>query len=270
MPVRSYIETSSIQAFTQAVGYFKFKYRDKFSILYRGQRMDYKSLCPSIFRGIKSQDAIQSRNKAISDLIAAVNHTKLFHTGVPEYAMEPILQHYGINTRWLDLVDNHWIALWFSLHRFFETKDQLNMHCELRNGKENDGDGYAYIVLVAAPRLWGNIAKPGIFEDTDSTLIDLRIAAPSLYLRPHSQHAYLLRRGTYHTEADLNFNNRVVGIIRIPLDVGRTWLGVGGLISANTLFPPPYYDDGYHRLLDKRPPITNELSTIKYFYPSND
>lgn len=263
-----YIETSSIQAFTQAVGYFKFKYKESFTILYRGQRMDYGSLRPSIYRGISTEPAIQGRNKSIKDLLLAVGHNKLFLEGVPEYAMEPILQHYGINTRWLDLVDNHWIALWFSLHRFLETKDGMNIHCEARN--VDDDDGFAYIVLVAAPRLWGNIRMPGIFEDTDATLVDLRICAPSIYLRPHSQHAYLMRRSSVNKAEETDLSNRVVGIVRIPIRVGRAWLGVGGLISANTLFPPPYYDTGYHRLLERRPEITRELSTIKYFYPSND
>ncbi len=263
-----YIETSSIQAFTQAVGYFKFKYKENFTILYRGQRTDYGSLVPSIFRGVTTESAIQSRNKSIDDLLLAVGHNKLFIDGVPDYAMEPILQHYGINTRWLDLVDNHWIALWFSLHRFLETKDGMNIHCEARN--IDDDDGYAYIVLVAAPRLWGNIHKPGIFEDTDATLVDLRICAPSIYLRPHSQHAYLMRRSSVFKGEQTDLRNRVVAIVRIPISAGRTWLGVGGLISANTLFPPPYYDSGYHKLLDKRPSMTKELSTIKYFYPSSD
>jgi len=34
--------------------------------------------------------------------------------------IEPILQHYGINTRWIDLVDNIWIALWFATHTLYK------------------------------------------------------------------------------------------------------------------------------------------------------
>ncbi|GAA0468199.1 hypothetical protein Ade02nite_79030 [Paractinoplanes deccanensis] len=47
-----------------------------------------------------------------------VSRRSLLGSGVPRYAAEPLLQHYGIRTRWLDLVGNIWSALWFACHHF--------------------------------------------------------------------------------------------------------------------------------------------------------
>jgi hypothetical protein len=258
------LEVHSQHAFTQAVGYVKFSYKDHFSVLYRGQSKNYGALKPSIFRGIQTDTAIHNRNKKINDFLAGANHLSLFINGTPDHAREGILQHYGINTRWIDLVDNHWIALWFSAHKFYSTNDRYNSHFERR--EDDDEGGYAYILLLGAPRFWINRAYPGQYSDTDSQLIDLRVAAPSLYLRPHSQHALLMRRVSYAKSADTDLQNRVVGVIRIPLKLVKEWLGVGGLIGPSSLFPPPYYDRGYQQLLEHRPKHTDELGTITFLY----
>ena len=258
------LEAHSQHAFTQAVGYIKFIYRDYFSVLYRGQRKHYGSLVPSLFRGSSSVGVMQKRNKAINDFMAGSEHLNLFIKGTPDHAREAILQHYGINTRWVDLVDNHWIALWFSAHRFFTTNDGYSSHFEKR--EITDDTGYAYIILIGGPRFWINRAYPGQYSDNDAQLIDLRVAAPSMYLRPHSQHALLLRRGTYANPPDADLSNRIVGVIRIPIRLVKEWLGVGGLIGPSSLFPPPYYDHGYQQLLENRPKYTDVLGTISFLY----
>jgi len=40
--------------------------------------------------------------------------------------------------------------------------------------------GYAYILLIAAPKFWINRIYPGQYFDSDSQMIDLRVAAPSI------------------------------------------------------------------------------------------
>ncbi len=258
------LEVHSQHAFTQAVGYVKFVYKDLFTVLYRGQNRNYNCMKPSIFRRGGSDGMVQKRNKAINDFIAGAEHLKLFISGTPDHAREALLQHYGINTRWIDLVDNHWIALWFSAHKFYATVDGCSSHCEKR--EDSDEGGFAYIMLIGAPRFWINRAYPGQYSDSDANLIDLRVAAPSLYLRPHSQHALLMRRTSYAKSEDVDLQNRVVGTIRIPLKLVKEWLGVGGLISASSLFPPPFYDHGYQQLLENRPEYSEELATITYLY----
>lgn len=34
------------------------------------------------------------------------------------HCIEGLLQHYSGSTRFLDIVDNHWVALWMGLHKF--------------------------------------------------------------------------------------------------------------------------------------------------------
>ncbi|WP_420914265.1 FRG domain-containing protein [Comamonas aquatica] len=38
------------------------------------------------------------------------------------------MQHYGLNTTWIDIVDNIWVALWFACHEARCTKDGKFIH----------------------------------------------------------------------------------------------------------------------------------------------
>lgn len=261
------IEVASLHAFTQAIGYVKYKLKDKFNIMYRGERRIYGNLLPTIYRACPSVKLISDRNQRINTFLK--DPSSLFLRGTPDYAHEAILQHYGMKTRWIDLVDNHWIALWFGIHRFFSSRTNMELHCETRN-RINDPDGdYVYILLVATPRFSSSDDSPGLYEDSDSMLIDLRSCAPSLYLRPHSQHGYLMRRRSNHSNKDTDLGNRVAATIRIKIDLAKEWLGGGLLVTSHALFPPPYYDEGYSVLLKARPNYTPELGTIANFSGSN-
>ena len=39
-----------------------------------------------------------------------------------QYRIEGLLQHYGATTSFLDVVDNHWIALWMGLNQYVTTE----------------------------------------------------------------------------------------------------------------------------------------------------
>ena len=262
------VEVYSIHAFTQAIGYIKYKLKDEFNVMYRGQRKNYGTLKPTLYREANSVKVVSDRNQRINDFLRDSKDAKMYINGTPEYGYEPLLQHYGLNTRWIDLVDNHWIALWFGAQRFFSTRDGRAIHCETRNSRNDQESGYVYVVLVATHKFWMNAKTPGLYMDEDSKLIDLRTCTPSLYLRPHSQHAFLMARNSYHDENDTNLNNRIAGLIRIDVGLAKEWLGSGGLISSHSLFPPPFYDQGYSLFLEKRPPHTKELGTITNFYGS--
>ena len=261
-------EISSIHAFTQVIGYIKFKLGDHFNVMYRGQHQNFHSLKPSIFRAGSSARSISVKNEYINGYLVLAKKENIFIDGTPEYAFEPLLQHYGLNTRWIDLVDNHWIALWFGAQKFYQTRDGYGIHCEQRNSRNSPDSNSVYIVLVATPKFWMDSRKPGLYSDSDSKLIDLRTCSPSIYLRPHSQHAYLISRNSYSEPPSSDLWDRVPAIIKIDLSLVKEWLGVGGLISSHSLFPPPYYDFGYSRFLECRPKYTSELGTITNFYGS--
>ncbi|HPT72841.1 MAG TPA: FRG domain-containing protein [Candidatus Cloacimonadota bacterium] len=107
---------------SQLIGYAKYiANREKKSVLIRGQDSLYGGrLMPSLYRGIKDKQ-ISSRNNIINSYCSEVYNVMIKHfpkdfseNGIE--TIEPILQHYGIRTRWIDLVDNIWIALWFATH----------------------------------------------------------------------------------------------------------------------------------------------------------
>jgi len=56
--------------------------------------------------------------------------------------------------------------------------------------------------------------RPGSSSSEKAIVIDLRRAAPSIYLRPHAQHAMLMCRHNYDSAASMNLFEFVVGIIR--------------------------------------------------------
>lgn len=76
----------------------------------------------------------------------------------PALIVEALLQHYGYSTHFVDLVDNHWIALWFGLNQF-ETIKCLSEYCyykqrnvnpiELVASETPDTMIYQYMLLVA-------------------------------------------------------------------------------------------------------------------------
>ena len=263
------LHVNNEHALTQAIGYLKFVNKDNFNILYRGQASLYPTLLPSLFRvcpKAPSQSAISKRNELINDFLDGPGKT-LFERGIPRYAYEPLLQHYGIKTRWIDLVDNHWVALWFAAHAFYSTQNQKNVHFERRLLGNGTDDNYAYILLIAVPKFWMNTAFPGLYEDESAKLIDLRVACPSNYIRPHAQHGYLL----FQKNANPDLSGRLAGIVRLPLQLANNLIGRGGLISGTALFPPPYYDGGYSFLLQQQEKIAgaipSELGIIYNIYP---
>lgn len=263
------LHVNNEHALTQAIGYLKFINKDNFNILYRGQASLHSTLLPSLFRvGEKNPTpaTVSKRNGLINTFLDGAGKT-LFERGIPQYAYEPLLQHYGIKTRWIDLVDNHWVALWFAAHIFYSTPNQKNVHFERRLLQNNTDDNYAYILLIAVPKFWMNYAYPGLYEDNSAKLIDLRVACPSNYIRPHAQHGYLL----YQKAPNPDLSGRLAGIIRLPLQLANDLIGRGGLISGTALFPPPYYDCGYSFLLQQQEKIAEtippELGIIYNIYP---
>lgn len=219
-------------------------------IYFRGQGTIYGTLCPTLYRDIKAQAGRDKRERSLGDVLTTVRKSAGIFNTFGQYAHEPLLQHYGIWTTWIDLVDNVWVALWFACNRAHSSgKRHEFLHFE-----ERIPDGtpqYAYILLVAADITGRNRVKPGYFWGDDTELVDLRMAAPSIFLRPHAQHGLLFRcRGEKDTGRTLDYSKQVYGVIAVELPRALDWLGSGKMVSAHSLFPPPLYDDGYSILLN--------------------
>ena len=243
------LEVATQHGLNRAAGYLKFADAAGGPIVFRGQRRLYGSLRPSLYRNIHNVHSKGKRDASFNAVRRQIEQSNAIISSTPNHARDPLLQHYGISTKWIDLVDNVWVALWFACHRAVNVGEKNQyLHFERRSAR-TDSNPYAYILLVQTGAVTQVPGKPGLLASEDALLIDLRVAAPSLYLRPHAQHALLLRRRTVDSLGDLELLPTVVGVIRVHLADALSWLGDGALLSAHSLFPPPTYDEGYRRLL---------------------
>lgn len=154
-----------------------------------------------------------------------------------------LLQHYGLKTPYLDVVDNIWTALWFATHTATSTVVGTNEHINYSNSTTD----FSYILLIATDAM-NEISTSGVYEGSETELVDLRKAAPSIFLRPHLQHAYTIK-GKDNMGNDLS--NRVTAIAEFPTKLGLEWLGTNAPLTTRALFPPVQYDIGYRQLLSE-------------------
>ncbi|WP_437338482.1 FRG domain-containing protein [Sorangium sp. So ce394] len=244
------LDVTSQHTLIQAAGYLKHALAHNGPVYFRGQLDKFPTMAPSLYRGCTTISRAQKRFNHFRELRNAVSK-KAFITSTPEYAYDALLQHYGIRTNWLDVVDNIWVALWFSCHTALSYGRRGEyLHFERRRPTAST---YAHIALIQPGKLVEAHDKPGLYRGTDIELIDLRTAAPSLYLRPHAQHGLLVRRIPLDRIDDIDLMPLVVGWIRIQLDEALRWLGSGDLLSVHSLFPPPHYDHGARKLLTHVP-----------------
>ena len=213
-------------ALTQAAGYLKYiGGQQGKGIFFRGQTRLHNALIPSLFRGISSQKADNFRKKQLNEAIRAIVSLSRMLRTVPEYAHEPLLQHYGLRTTWIDLVDNVWVALWFAcFHAHGSGPLGQYLHFERRAG-EDPRVQYAYVLLVVVDAPGPSVYTPGLQRGSETEVIDLRIACPSTFLRPHAQHGVLFRLRGHGARRPLDYHAQVCGIIRISLRDAAVCLG---------------------------------------------
>lgn len=286
-------------ALSQLIGYAKFINRDYGNVYYRGVDALYPNVLPSVMRGRKNGRAlgykgILSKLKHDKALTESLKLTSLPSRKNPneyhiynkikrlnEYKIEGLIQHYIGSTKCIDVVNNHWIALWMGLHDFIQCGER-NQHviCSKRcmslesfiekmssTGSTSIPSIYEYIVLIAMPHC-SSSATPGVYETDELVEVDLRIAIPSFYLRPHAQHALVVRKRD-NDDSNPNVTHydlapQVIGILRIRLDLADRWLGNGLLVSKDNLFPSPSIDSGLCSLL-KKEYFSYPFEVKKYF-----
>jgi hypothetical protein len=255
------LSIESLPLLIKAVGFLK--YRTPGNTYLRGQHSLYDgTVKPSLLRGRKNLSGL---GEGISTFITdstgwACPHADhklvecpeilkqpprstrwLISAGVPRYAAEPLLQHYGLRTRWLDVVDNLRVALWFACHTFVRAEEHIHV---VRRNTADGGDEHVYIVTVGIPEAMIEI-KPGLYRSPNvARVIDLRSAVPSFYLRPHAQHRLLIRPLGDVGELQLT-------ALEVPLSRALEWLGSSVLLSPFGLYPPASVDTGYRRLLKR-------------------
>lgn len=274
-------EVENVHALNQLIGYAKFINRSYGNVYYRGECKLHDSLLPSIFRGHNNTSVIAAPLKAlIEKVLNDENMVKQLKLDVSDKTsamlkVEGVLQHYGIKTRFIDLVDNHWVALWMGLNRNIKYKQLLEYYhyvereiplIDFAEGKDcTEEDLFQYLLLLAIPGDNERINN-GIYSSDDYYEIDLRQALPSTYLRPHAQHGLVVRKRPHDGDSVEKYDmaTNVVGIIKIRIDRAKQWLGNGELLSQENLFPPPAFDNGYDVLLSRTDLFDNNFTIARY------
>lgn len=291
-------ELSAVSAFNQLIGHAKFDNRFYGNVYYRGISGLYSNVLPALMRNRVNgnpEDLIKilklvCKNRYLEDSL------KLEKTITPQtvqdhcitkqierynkYRIEALLQHYAGSTRFLDVVDNHWIALWMGLHKFHACgKRKKYYHCIQRaisigdiyesiiKRTNVDPDIYVYILLIAMPYP-NKTPISGIIETDEFVEVDLRRALPSFYLRPHAQHALVIRKRNKGGHIMANYydmSSQVIGILSVRIDKAAEWLGQGSLLTEQNLFPSPSIDQGYNTLLMHSDIFTHPFEIRKYF-----
>lgn len=238
-------------AMTQAAGYLKHVHGHDSDehIFFRGQAKLYASLVPSLFRGCTTVQARGKRAAALHQrLNVAAEKNKAFNKFDPAF-QEPLLQHYGFRTTWIDLVDNIWVALWFACNTA-KVSGPHGEYVHFEQRKANNWNDFAYILLIGAGAQAAAACKPGFVVGKSTELVDLRTGVPSIFLRPHAQHGVLFRMRGDSVARPGDYRSQIRGVIRVNLEDALSWLGQGSLLGVHSLFPPPSYDQGYGYLLN--------------------
>lgn len=249
------IET--VHDLTQFIGFGKYINNHSGNVYMRGQTSLYEgAMIPSLYRGRDRVDRITAKyNENMNKIISGIRIFEQYDRSI----FEPLVQHYGIKTPYIDLVDNIWVALWFALHQA-KTK-VINSH-EYIYYHENMNK-HSYLVLMATDAVT-ETDHFGVYKGVITTLVDLRKALPSYFLRPHAQHAYMLRKNEPYP---IDYSDLIIGVAKIPTATGLKWLGSNDFLTVNSLFPAAYFDSGYGIMLKRYPEeeqgIVNQYGSIQ-------
>jgi hypothetical protein len=258
-------------ALTQAAGYLKYNRAKNFGkgVFFRGQTRMYPGLSSALLRGLKDGPKAVQQRALLRDFLLKIDDEKLALRSVDPQVREALLQHYGIRTTWLDVVDNVWVALWFACHhaRVARWPDGY-LHFEKRVPRSSGAPEFCYVLLVESAYFQPVIGQPGRYRDDLTETIDLRVAASSHFVRPHAQHGVLVRllskkRGL----PKCDFMPMLVGVVRVDLADALDWLGSASTLTSHSLFPPAYYDYGYRELLEHVAPQHKALGSIHRIQP---
>ena len=269
-------DVSDYRALNQLIGYAKFLNSNYGDVYYRGEVNLHQSLLPSVSRKQNFSKYEAALNNAIKNAIGDDKFSGFAKLSgfkgrqSPDLIMEALLQHYGYSTHFIDLVDNHWIALWFGLNKIKKIKNLSEYCCyqkrvinpvELVTAKDPTADIYQYMLLVAVDNNAAPIER-GIYWGNETITIDLRSSLPSVFLRPHAQHGLVVRRNIHDTVTSFDMAQNVVAIVRLRIDNVISWIGEGSLLKTANLFPSPAYDYGYEILLQRKDLFENQYHKI--------
>lgn len=204
----------------------------------RGQDKHFNSMRPSLFRAPNDRYSTQCLLKAEADFaagLAKASVAKRFQRA----SLPALLQHYGVRTSWLDVVDNLYVATWFATH----SRRRGHAWIGMRDGEY----GWLYFISTDSPT-------------SRLTVVDFRDKHHHLSTRPHSQHGVSVTKdGTKWSDAGRGLDEFVAATVR--LRCGPQWQLHGFMASEQYLFPDASEDNTVKLL--QRPPPSRLLSKIE-------
>ena len=204
-------------------------------VFLRGQTADYPGMVPALFRTSSWEERLH-RLKAYQQ---GLDHLQR-ELGYLRFAREnagAVFQHYGLQTPWLDLVDNLYTALWFATHE--------HVDCDGQSYYRRSARPYGWIYLVAT-------AAAGV---EPLICVDLRKEQSSMNVRLQVQHGVsVASQGDLGEPIRYDYALFVIARVRVPND--RRFSFEGTLAKSQFLFPPPALDESSRILLESR---ANEL-----------
>jgi hypothetical protein len=183
-------------------------------VLYRGQCRDWQ-LQPSLLRDANTKREISSRLTWLTSALAGIE--SLFDPIGTADEREALAQHYGLPTRWLDVVDNVQTAAWFAYHRS-------------PTDPPGRDDSVRYIYALAYPLAGGA-----------ATALDLRLKS-SEWLRPHIQQAWCVRASDAMTNLGRLSHLHLATFI-VPRPLLAEWCSLSAL-PPHVMLPNAIEDSG--------------------------
>ena len=105
---------------------------------------------------------------------------------------------------------------------------------------------HLFLFLYVSETNYPNVR--GVYLGENTYTIDLRKALPSTFLRPCSQHGWIVRG----KNNDYMFNDNIACVIRLSVELATRMLGNGSLLSQENFFPNEAIDQGYKILLSRQ------------------
>lgn len=229
-------------------GYVKNEYaksEDKNHIFIRGQVDDFhEDMLPTLFRKTDSLEILRKRLEAyekVTKEIKKIHRIRKAARFIGEIG-SAILQHYGLNTPWLDLIDNIFVGIWFARNEMDSKKIEQGV-CEYKKVAD-DKCGWIYLLKA---NYGGKTNNEGVHSGKLTKWCDLRSYHQSLSLRPHAQHGIVIAKSNY-SDDKFHLNDEIVATIKFPVKLKNNIEDV----KTKHMFPSEWYDNTYKYLLDPK------------------
>lgn len=186
--------------------------KDSNHIFYRGQDKDWE-IKPSFYRKINNKSELNKANVWYEKTLSLLEEN--FDPKGTYEERQALAQHYGMHTKYLDVVDNIQSSLWFAYD-----------NVSLANDCYDSSVGYIEIICI---------------DEKKFNIIDLR-NKPSKWMRPHVQQAYCIKSNNPDTKLGSLQDNLVLTMI-IPKELLRIWSNYDNM-PRYYMYPEESHDDG--------------------------